>query len=467
MGPGQHTLSRPHPRVRAGRAHRCARSASGVGSELSGALLSLPRVPPTGPRRRPSDTTIASAPWAVRASSPFGVPEGLEGGHLIVPVPGAEYGKGDIVPQVRGRFGVRETGLIVPIDYARPPVPLDTVMTYLTGADVLGFRIPVESVVDAFEHLSLGAMLGMCSTLLHAIDNRAASPTEVDATLQPLFTDHGWRRVRALTARGDRQLVAPHVVMVAITLAARFSPEVVPGDGEGAGPIVALLGAADHLERLGGLDPEGSDDFIVGAGAPGRIEREIVSIGDFHGRLEPANLIARLVRRWIELPAEHAERSDVIDVSAEFAKATGVSIQEFLTAGLLFYGHCVLRGPRLPRDLLVSAGLRPDADRAIRELVTTDVTGLREWARGASDRSVWDFSHLGRFPLIDDGETLLAVRPLMILNRFFGWLPFHDVDDTLSSTARGRFRTCFGRLAELYALETLRAQATRRDYRIY
>lgn len=72
-----------------------------------------------------------------------GLPRGLNGDFMSLRMPGVQFGDGDAVPTVSATYGTRASGLLVPIEYVRTLVPLDSIGTYLTGRDVLGRTIPM------------------------------------------------------------------------------------------------------------------------------------------------------------------------------------------------------------------------------------------------------------------------------------------------------------------------------------
>ena len=403
-----------------------------------------------------------------------GLPAGVKNDFLSLPIPGAQYGAGDAVPTVALTYGTRASGLIVPLKYTRPPVPLDSVATYLTGRDVVGIRIPHEVMVDHLARLPLLGVLQACATLLGLIDRPGHTQADVDATLMADFTPPARQRIAALLATGERVLVAPRVLLELVKNAARYSgdcllPEVTPGLF-----LCALLGTGDDLERQAILSDaiEGDDDLVVGTGVPGRLEREVVAIHHFHRQIENAHVLARFIRRWTQLPAELRGHPDVVDLPAEFHAAVGVRLNDFITAGVLLHSAAIGSGPAVRRDALSRMDLDDGAAERILALVARTPTDLRAWARGSSSRSTWEFSYLEQFPVLDCGEHLLVLRPDLVVQRFFGWLPLFDIEAGLGTGAPARkqlarIKGCMEHLGEVYARETFRAQARRHGLRLF
>ena len=403
-----------------------------------------------------------------------GLPPGVNGSFLSLPLARAHFEPGDAVPTVSSTFGVRSSGLIVPQEYVRQPVPLDSIATYLTGREVFGTTIPAPVTVDHLTRLPLKQVLEFCADLLWALDQPMLSQGQVDEILlDTVFASHAQRRVRALLIDGTRLLVAPHVLLVLIKHAARFSgdcmlPEVAPGQ-----PAVAYLGTGDDLERRSETeDPVGDDELVVGTGVPGRLEREIVAVHHFHRQTDPRHVLARFIRCWTQLPAELADDPEVVDLPTEFRAAVGVSLDDFIAAGVAFYSVTLVRGPRLPRDLLPQLGYDEATAEQVLRLVAQPPADLRGWARDRSSSPMWEFSHIEQFPFLDCGDHLLVLRPDLVLQRFFGWLPLFDIEDGLGhgKAARSqlsRIQGCVRHLGEVYARESLQVQARRHGLRLF
>lgn len=404
-----------------------------------------------------------------------GLPPGMNNDFLTAPIEGAHLADGDIVPTVSSTYGARPSGLLVPMEYARPPVPLDSVATYLTSAEVFGATIPAEVTVDHLRRLPLLEVVDFCSELLGLVDRPGYSQDQVDAMVLNRLTPAYRRRVMALLAGGERVLVAPHVLLMLIKYAAQCSGDCMLPHVERGQVLAALFGTGDDLERLGADENGGDadDDLVVGTGVPGRIEREVVAIHHFHRQTEPQHVLARFIRRWTQLPIELTDDPEVVDLPAEFRAAVGVCLDDFIAVGVLLHSVAISRGPRVPRDAVAQLDLADDtvAERIL-ALVAQTPAELRAWARDPDLISPWEFSHLEQFPVIDCGEHLLAIRPDLILQRFFGWMPLFDVGAALGAdkdarSQRSRIQGCVEHLSEIYARETLQVQARRHHLRLF
>lgn len=403
-----------------------------------------------------------------------GLPPGVGGGFLSVPMAGAHFEPGDLVPTVSSAFGVRLSGLIVPQEYTRPPTPADSIATYLTSKEVFGTTVSAPMAVDHLVRLPLMSVLGFCASLLWALDQPGLSQAEVDGILlEAVFSATARRRISAQLAHGTRLLAAPNVLLVLIKHAAQFSGDCMLPDIEPGHPVVAYLGTGDDLERRGDAeDPIGDDELVVGTGVPGRLEREMVAVHHFHRQTDPRHVLAKFVRCWTQLPAELTDDPEVVDLPAEFHAAVGVSLDDFIAAGVAFYNVTLVRGPRLSRDLLQQLGYDEATADQILRLVARTAADLREWAQDRSSSPMWEFSHLEQFPLVDCGDHLLVLRPDLVLQRFFSWLPLFDIEAGLgrSRNARSqlsRIQGCVQHLGEVYARESLQAQARRHGLRLF
>ncbi|MEU4373597.1 hypothetical protein [Pseudonocardia alni] len=396
-----------------------------------------------------------------------GLPPGVDGAFLTVGIEGARYEPGEAVPRLGVTYGIRSSGLVVPMEYVRSPAPIDSIATYLTGAQVFGQPIPPEFVVMHLRRLELTEVLGACSRLLRLVD-RGSSPEQVDGALEDAFQSQAWRRIRSLTAGGERRLVAPHVLLVLLKHAARFSGDCRLSGVASGNVVAAMLGTADDLELLGGSDL----DAVIGTGPPGVIEREIVATHHFHSEMDIRHTMAKFVRRWKQLPAELASDPRVVDLEATFEQSVGVSVDEFVAVGMALYAASLMRQPVIRRDHLTGLRLRNGAAERVLGLVMRGTAELRVWARSINAAPTWEFSHLERFPVVDCGDHMVVVRPRLVLQRFFGWLPFFDVADGLGADRAARkradaVRSCLGHLGEVYVRETLQQQSRRHGLRVF
>lgn len=115
---------------------------------------------------------------------------------------------------------------------------------------------------------------------------------------------------------------------------------------------------------------------------------------------------------------------------------------------------------------------RSSTSERILQLVTRTLADLRAWAQDPSSSSPWEFSHLEQFPVIDCGDHLLVIRLDLVLRRFFGWLPLFDIEAGLGEgkdarTHLSRVKGCVEHLGEVYARESLQAQARRHSLRLF
>ncbi|MFG1635616.1 hypothetical protein ACGFKX_12365 [Pseudonocardia alni] len=332
---------------------------------------------------------------------------------------------------------------------------------------MLGKSMPAELVVTYLRGLELTEVLGFCAQLLRLIDS-GSKPEQVDAALEEVFQEGVWKRIRSLTAGGDRRLVAPHVLLVLLKHAARLSGDCrLPGVASG-NVVAAMLGTADDLERLDGVDSEA----VIGTGPPGVIEREIVATHHFHSEVDVQHMIAKFVRRWKQLPAELVDDPRVVNLDSTFEEAVGVSIDEFVAVGMALYTASIMRQPVIRRDHLSGLRLRNGAAERVLGLVMRGTAELRAWARSIESVPTWEFSHIEQFPVVDCGNEMVVIRPRLVLQRFFGWLPFFDLANGLGvdRPAKKRVdavRSCLGHLGEIYVRETLEQQSRRHGLRLF
>jgi hypothetical protein len=233
-----------------------------------------------------------------------------------------------------------------------------------------------------------------------------------------------------------------------------------------------MLAVADAMLRNARPD---DGRRVIGTDVPGLLEREVVAAHHFHRQLDVQHVLAMFGRRWLQLPAELAGHPKVVDLSAEFHDIVGVRLRDFVAVGIALYAHVRLRGPSLPPDLfdhLDQLDVDPASTARIVSLISAPVAALRGWACDEGLPQPWKFDHLERFPLLDCGDHFLVLRPGLLLQRFFGWLPIFDIEASLgrgraAQRRLDRIKGCLGQVSEAYARETLETQVRRHGWRLY
>lgn len=402
---------------------------------------------------------------------PAALPPGLDEAFLSVPRPGVPMFSEGAVPVVSSPFSFRN-GLWIPKELGRSPQPLDQIATYVTGEQVFGLRVPTEAVEEHLARLPLEGVLAVCAELLADLDAQGRDQARLDRQFMDSFGPVGSARaaVQARLSDGRTTVVAPQLAMMVIKRAARTCGDtLLPGVQPGLFGVV-WFGTADQLQRLE-LQPEAENQPVIGTGTPGVVEREVVAAHHFAAQRELPHLMAKFMRRWWQLPTELAEHPRVVDLPAAFEAALGFSLGHFIAVGVAIQVAVSEAGPRVSRTFFHGLGIPEHTVDAILGHVMTTVPALRAWAASEDEPQHWEFSYLERFPLIElDSGDLLVVRPGLVLQRFFGWLPAFDLDAGLEAsgapaTRRERVKKCLEHLGEVYADETLRAQAGRHGLR--
>ena len=396
------------------------------------------------------------------------LPPGLDDRFLSVPVDGVHYFAGTAIPMVSTTYRESPSGLIVPDLLTRQPHPLDSVATYLSGAD-FGQEIPAEVTINHLRQIPFQVALRFCTDLLRIVDDPRSKPNGAADPLRPMFSPSAWRRLKALCDDGKRMLVAPQVLLVLLKYAAIFSGDcLLAGVAEGSA-LIAMLGTADDLGRQ-----EAEDDGrrTIDGSTPGILERHVVAAHHFHTQLEFRHLVAKFVRRWKQYPVERPEDTRVVDLPVAFYNSLGVTLDDWIAIGMALYLASIGHGPVVPRSVLHDLNLNdPAAVERVLRMICRGPDELRAWAR-ATSASAWEFSYLEQFPVIDFGEDLLLVRPRWLLQRFFGWLPMFDLHDGLgegraAKKQAAKIKSCLEYLGEIYACETLYAQVQRHNLRVF
>lgn len=357
-------------------------------------------------------------------------------------------------------YMTRPSGLFVPADAYRPPIPMDQVHAYMTHKDVTGQRVSATELVAVLAMFPLRVVLSFTSYWLAETSRLDADRRAIDQTYLDLhFTDGIAARFRRLLAEG-RCLVVPQLMLILAKLALFWChAEEDPGRRDVLGFLPLVV--ADCLSPEPEEDP---DVYVHYGGLPGRLTREVISNQHFNAPLDIAHLAGRFTRRWIQLPTEQPHPT-LGSLEGLFTEATGITVDELTTVVLAIWSHVTsTHQPGFGPGYLDQIGLPAGRAQAVVKFLSVTAPRMRELIREDQEelRAVateWSFSPFERFPLLsaDDGGVLV-LSPRLLLGRVFGWLPFWDIRSYLSDHDPRReaaFNDYFRRLTETYVLEVL------------
>jgi len=349
---------------------------------------------------------------------------------------------------------------------------------YLTAADVAPIVPEEQFVLRQLSRIPVERALEWCARML-APQVGAAWPQHQREEARAWFSGQSAAsEALRLVESGERELVAPQVLLELARLAVLHCCPSVPGAKESqevlgryvVGMRSAMLVLAHHtgwrrrladeLRRL----PDGR--LPLGGVEVTGLERELAANLMLNHRPYAASAFDRSQRRWIELPQEQVGGSNTVDLQAEYAAATGVPLEDVRTIGLVLYAAVLNGNPRTDAGYLDDLGMdRPRRDRAL-ALFSATPTELAATARKAKTASLgaeYDLTLFGERPVVRLGdESLLVVAPQLLLHRTIGWLPYWDLVNGLKALGSGGRRraaqadTYLRKTTEAHAIETLK-----------
>jgi hypothetical protein len=261
-------------------------------------------------------------------------------------------------------------------------------------------------------------------------------------------------------------LVTPQSLFILAKIACTVSQAVATTGADSAVLGESLLAISQHLgtdreQGAAGLDP---DSF----------GRELIANQLFNRNPSQPNIMARFVRRWLQLPYERASEARVIDLADAFSQGTGVPLTDLQIIGCtLWSASLVSQSCLFPPEYFEPLGWTPERFSRTLDLICADTTRLRAKVTDEIGRFglSWSISAFEQFPLVRLGNgNVLVIDPDLLVRRVFGWLPLFDIMEGLK--ARGQpddrklavhAKLCLEHLTEVYALEVLNNIAGKGD----
>jgi hypothetical protein len=390
-----------------------------------------------------------------------------EADYLAAITPGRVMAPGTTAPVIGTRFVTTPSGLVLPESAAGGTAPIDLIQTYITAEELLGFRVPIELVLDNVRRLPLESVLEFSATWLNMRHRLGANRQSVDEAFANSHLAFPARARAAVLLRDPRRaLLAPQGLFVLMKMACLNSGDVlVSGVAPGNAPA-ALVGLMDHL---GGTDDVPKAGTVV-TGIAGRLGREVISNQLFHAHRSEAGAIRRFVRRWVELPTELASDRRVHDMAARFEEATGVALADLVLVLFAMWGAVTNGRPRFALSYFDSLGWSPERVERTVALFTTDIPHLRAEVRAevrAFDLQ-WAIATFERYPVVrmSDG-SLLVLDAELLGRRLLGILPLFDLTHALEQRGDRKLKSqvegSYAHLSEAYALEVLTAATADAD----
>lgn len=332
---------------------------------------------------------------------------------------------------------------------------------YLTAGDVLETVPDQEYVTGVLAQVPVERALDWVARML--------APSALAPTWRPhqqhlarkWFTPTpAGRAARDLVLSGQRQLLAPHLLLHLARLAVVHGSRSPAGDHEPPETLasyeqilpMAMLVLAHHSgahrrqQRPAVHSPQGISDpgeRVLGEPGVSTLELELAANVLANHKAHPASVFDRSARRWLEIPTEEAGSRAAVDLAAEYQAATGVPLQDLRMIAVTLWARAIASdGPRAGSRHLDGLGLGPERTARALGLLGANVETLAAEAADLDADAEYESSLFQRRPvvLLDSGG-LLVISPSLLIERALGWLPRWDLAHGLTQQGReGRKR---------------------------
>ncbi len=356
---------------------------------------------------------------------------------LFVPRTGTRYAPGTSVPLLGIPFRQTGTGLFIPEQAMRQPMPIDILATYVTGEELWGRPIPLEVVIAGLSSSNRTSVLVACANLLAVWEEK---PLDIarDVPIADLFRDPYRGRIIDAVRQG-RALFSVQAILILAKLALRFCPTRAPASGVTLRSVpLWLLSIQDALGR----DDSEVTGTIEGVLGDPKTITALLRTQVFSTKVELATLLAVFQLRWRDLPRAEVQSRRYVDLEATFRRATGAKLDDLVSVGIaLWAGSGQGLGPVLAAPQLSLRLPQKRIAAALRLLAASPAT-LRQ-AIEADERTLdaaWSFDAIRRYPVVRLRGRLLVLSRRLLLERVFGGIRY-DIESELRRLGRDRDAT--------------------------
>lgn len=377
---------------------------------------------------------------------------------------GETYLRGTAIRAIQQGFVQLPNRLIVPESCARPVQPIDQMRTFLTCKEVFGSSFSIDQAYDELRRISIHEVIVSVAAMFRALRQPGVKFTDVDIWFaNAFFQDPARIRATNLLRGSNRTLVVPQALLKLLQLSLLHSPPDVPS-GESPGNIVAaLMIITDNLGR-GSVD---ANMQYVLKDVPGDLGRELIANQIFNAQLYEPHSLGRFVRTWLQLPVEHANDPQVVNLEAAYSRYSGLKLRDVIAVGIALWAGALQNGALIGAGYYRHSALSLDRFNEALSLISAPISTLRglieqETSQGAVD---WAFDTFNRFPIVRlSNDELVVLDPDMLMRRVFSWTALFDIENGTVSVDESknekrknieRIKACLRHLAEIYASEVL------------
>lgn len=381
--------------------------------------------------------------------------------HLVAVRPGDVFARGSVAPVLDQSFTELPSGLLIPTSAARRPAPIDSVWVYLTAEEVLGESVSLRDVAAFLAGVTMEEAVSWASYWIAELEKPGADRRKVDEQFVTQYlSPEAAARTRGLLSGERRVLLTQQALLLLSKIALCVCRRRVDGEADGkALPLVAaLLGLAQNM----GADPESDDEaeWVV-TKVPGPLGREMIANQLFNSGQSESGVWAMFQRCWRELPQEQADHPRVLDLAAEYKRATGVSLDDVGTICAALWAAAASGRPTAMLTYFDSLGWEPERLEGVLSLIAADPATHAQMLAQEVDEfgAQWSTRSLAEFPVVRWEDRLTVLHPRLLIERAAGRWPMLDILRALEGADRpaeaSRVRQCVQHLSEVYALEAV------------
>lgn len=377
---------------------------------------------------------------------------------------GATYFQGTAIRAVQAGFVQLPNKLIVPERYARPVQPIDQMRTFLTCKEVFGSSFPIDQAYDELRRISIYEVIVSVAAIFRALRQPGIKFTDIDMWFaSEFFQDPARIRAINLLRGSNRTLVVPQALLKLLQLALLHSPPSVPPEESRGNVVAALMIITDNLGR-GSVD---KDMQYVLKDVPGDLGRELIANQIFNAQLYEPHSLGRFVRTWLQLPVEHVNDSQVVNLEEAYFRYSGLKLRDVIAVGIALWAGALQHGALIGAGYYRNSALSADRFNKALSLISTPIPTLRglieeEAGQGAAD---WAFDTFNRFPIVRlSNDELIVLDPDMLMRRVFSWTALFDIENGTVDVSESkkerrksieRIKNCLRHLTEIYTSEVL------------
>jgi hypothetical protein len=373
---------------------------------------------------------------------------------------GIPYHVGTTAPTLGLKFAEHASRLVVPVDFARPPAPLDFIGVYVTWDEVIDGDLDLRLIIETLGIRDILTTLATLAALLRRVEEEPRS-VERDRELAALFQAPYRGRAETLINAGHVLITAQGILGLIKLVIAHCSGNPSPDAEDSKWVVLGVLAT----QGMYGTERGGDSAEMEGLRGDPATAVSVVRSQLFSMNSDLVTTLAHGQLRWRDIPERLSGEGGHVDLEKTFEDTTGVPLDDFVAVGLAIW----IKTRQEDASVLLDDGLglslpKPRIDAAVRLLSATPTQLRRELKRTRGlDALEWSFDALRRFPVVRfRGRRLVVLSPRLVMERVFSLVRW-DVEYALRTAGRtaaaNRVRQFWQHVCEVEARESLAAMA--------